>query len=733
MVSTRRRVLATGAASMMLAAMLVGQVPTASATTPANLGILPAPQSVTTPAPCNNAVVSPTSRIVYPSGADASGFVTAMAAQIKSVTGLTLAKVAGGTPAPGDIVLTVGTPAGTPAVNGAYTLTVDQKATLTAVDQDGLATASASLLQLLNQSLTLPCTTIADYPESDFRGLMIDLGRGYWTPAELRNMVELAHLYKVKYLHLHLTENENWMFPSTAYPLLGSQNQSGHPAYTKADLQALDAFAWARGVTIIPEIEVPGHATQMVNVYPAVFGPGTDGPFGKVISHGSSSVRAAVKTIIGEMLDVFTHTPYFHLGGDESGVSGPALPDFLNELNDYVRGRGKTSLVWEGVKPPYTDELDADIQIVSWDNAYYPFEQAVADGRTVINAQQGILYRVGLPWGGQNKPQSEVYTFDKFKVDGGGEVPPTSTNVVGGLISAWGFNGGMALESMRSGIAPFSAQVWNSADETSFTEFQTRYALSNAIVPDLMSAPQVQPGVYRALDFNRLSTQLGGNGAAVDISVDSTGNPWMLNAAGNLYRWNGTSGVLVPGPSGQPIQTMTDMAVGANGTAAAVLGVPGTVGGPIWVRSSTGVWSDTGGTGKSVAVSSNGDIWAINTSGQIWQFNGTAWVQRPGSGVIITAGANNMVAVVGASGGIHLWQPSNGTWVTLAASGNAEISISSEGEIWALSTSGQVAWRNAAGTWTKPMWSRGAGGYEGIAVGSTGATGPGSQFWVLSH
>ncbi|MER6947238.1 family 20 glycosylhydrolase [Nonomuraea sp. NPDC000554] len=690
--------------TVLQSAAVLPAEPAVAAATGADV-IIPAPRTVAHTGAA--ASITPASRIVYPSDLGLDEYATALAQQVALVTGTAPSLAAGGTPTPGDIAITkTGT-----SHDGSYTLTVDRIVTLSAGDQNGLANASASLLQMLQAHRTIPGMMITDAPDTAYRSLMIDTARGYWSIADLQNQIELCHLYKINYLHLHLTDDQNFMFPSTAYPNLSAQNASGHPAYTLSELTALDRYAAARGVSIIPELDVPGHSMKMVTLYPAVFG-GTKA----TIDVTSPRARAAVKTIIGEMLDVFTHTPYFHFGADESTASGSAFASFINDLDGYITGRGKTSIVWEGFSRDIQSQINHGVIVENWDNSFYRFDQQVADGFTVINAGWVPLYLVAPVWDDYAAPQASLYGFSKY-TSNGVTVAPTS-RVAGASIASWGYNGANGLTPARLAAPPIAAQLWNPAAETDFAGFTARRATTDTALSKLVTVAD-QWGVHKVRgDFSGLEAQLGGDGAGVKLAVDGSDNVWVVTAAGLLYQWDGSRWDPVPGPSQSA--AITDVAAGRNGTVAVILN-----NGDIWIRAN-GTWTATRRQGKSVAVSGNGDIWAVSTTGTPWQYANGTWTARSQgqTAATVAAGANNTVAITTAANG-EIMQWSNGAWNDTGGQGTA-LSIDGLGNIWAQSTRGHL-WQRSGATWTKRMDNRGTGGLQAFAIGSN------SQMYALSN
>ena len=141
----------------------------------------------------------------------------------------------------------------------AYELEVSDRAVVKGGSYKGVVWGLVTLLQSANADngkVVVPQMKIADQPYAEYRGLSVDLARR-WHPIEtVKQAVVLAHWYKIGYLQLHLSDNESWTFPSTAYPKLATPGRQ----YTLDQLRDLESFAAARGVTIVPSLEMPGHS-----------------------------------------------------------------------------------------------------------------------------------------------------------------------------------------------------------------------------------------------------------------------------------------------------------------------------------------------------------------------------------------------------------------------------------------------------------------------------------------
>jgi hexosaminidase len=396
----------------------------------------------------------------------------------------------------------------------AYQINVTNTVTVRAGNYQALAMGTATLLQLAERdgdTVNLPYVTIDDWCYADYSGMMLDVGRQWHPVSILKQCVELARLYKMKYFHLHLTDDQGWTFPSTNYPLLGTQNYAAHggvapQVYSREELLALVAYADARGVTIIPEIEMPGHSGAMRRAMPGLFGN-----LG-VINMGREPVYTALSNIIGEVSGIFQSSPYIHIGGDETDMTGVSNdPDciaymasnslasvddlfkhFLGRVDSFVRSRDKTTIAWEGFSRGGLSSTLTNIVVMEWAGFYYNPVHIVNDGFQIIN----------VPWVPSiYSTQQENYEWNMWLVGSHSRTPDqlTQTNaVIGAQMVYWEQAADTAIPRLREKAPPRHERTWNPFAGKPFSDFTSRFAHVDALLTVLLPPPQVVDvsGVY---------------------------------------------------------------------------------------------------------------------------------------------------------------------------------------------------------------------------------------------
>lgn len=229
--------------------------------------------------------------------------------------------------------------------NEGYELTVDpKKVTLAAADDAGLFYGVQSLRQLLPAQIeknkpvdigeagwSVPSVSIQDRPRFRWRGGHLDVGRHFFSVDFIKRFIDLLALHKQNVLHLHLTEDQGWRLEIKRYPRLTSvgawRNNRGGKRYggyySQDEIREIVAYAQTRHVTIVPEIELPGHAQAALAAYPQF--SCTGGPFEvgnywgiyeDVFCAGNDNAINFLKNILHEVVDMFPGT-FVHIGGDE--------------------------------------------------------------------------------------------------------------------------------------------------------------------------------------------------------------------------------------------------------------------------------------------------------------------------------------------------------------------------------------------------------------------------------
>ena len=317
-----------------------------------------------------------------------------------------------------------------------YNLAINQhQLILRAKSGAGLERGMQTIFQLLPESLLenqvspltaigVPGCDIEDYPEFAYRGAMLDVARHFFSVDDVKRYIDLIASYKMNTLHLHLTDDQGWRIEIKAWPQLtsigGSSAVGGGKGgfYTQDDYEELVAYAAERFITIIPEIDMPGHTNAALASYPQLNCDGIAPELYTGMKVGFSSfcvdkdlTYTFLDDVIGE-LAAMTPGEYIHIGGDESHATPKdEYIKFLNKAQTIVRKHGKKVMGWEDISAA---SLQKGTIVQHWTKAETAIK-GVEQGAKVVLSPAPKTYldmkydkasRIGLTWAGPTSVDS---------------------------------------------------------------------------------------------------------------------------------------------------------------------------------------------------------------------------------------------------------------------------------------------------------------------------------------
>jgi hexosaminidase len=361
----------------------------------------------------------------------------------------------------------------------AYTLTLAPGGITAEGSPAGLLRAAQTLAAILSQAkpdadggVTLDALTINDRPRFAWRGYMLDESRHFSGETAVKRLLDAMARYKLNRLHWHLTDSSGWRIEIKKYPKLtevGSRGDESNrdpkaPArfYTQAKIRTIVAYAKARGITVIPEIDMPGHADAAVRAYPEHGGGGYAKWPQFTFNPAKPETREFLNDILAEVATLFPEAGVIHFGGDEvhfGWKQWPQLPE-VRELmksekladNAAIEIRFNRATIAKinalGFKVGGWDEiaghdLPKDKSLVFWwrHDKRAVLDKALDDGYPVVLCPRRPLYfdfiqdkshKVGRTWGGFN-PLADVYAFpEPLKL-----TPAREAHVVGIQACLW--------------------------------------------------------------------------------------------------------------------------------------------------------------------------------------------------------------------------------------------------------------------------------------------------------
>jgi hexosaminidase len=337
-------------------------------------GIIPAPVSFELREDAAPFRLDENSRVVA-RGAGAAAVAETFAAPVRAATGFALPVVAG-EPEASDLEFVVAAGSAPGGATEGYTLEAGAGGVrLSADTAEGLFRGTQSLRQLLPAEIEradaagapdggwiVPAASVADAPRFAYRGAMLDVARHFMPVEEVLRFIDAISLLKLNVLHLHLTDDQGWRIEIESWPELTGIGAStsvggdGGGFYTKDDYRRIVEYAAERFVTIVPEVDLPGHTNAALSAYPELNCDGVAPAPYEGVEVGFSSLCASpsraeatdrfLADVTREVAEL-TPGPWLHLGGDESlATTADDYRDLVRRMTQAGAATGKTLIGW---------------------------------------------------------------------------------------------------------------------------------------------------------------------------------------------------------------------------------------------------------------------------------------------------------------------------------------------------------------------------------------------------
>ncbi|HEX4373580.1 MAG TPA: beta-N-acetylhexosaminidase, partial [Puia sp.] len=436
-----------------------------------------------------------------------------------------------------------------------YSLKVDRSKTIiTGANDAGVFYGMQTLIQLLPleklSSLKIPAVTIEDYPRFSYRGLMLDCGRHFFSVDFIKQYIDFIALHKMNTFHWHLTEDQGWRIEIKKYPLLteigscrngtiighhpgtGNDNTKDCGYYTQEQIKDVVKYAEARYVTIIPEIEMPGHSSAAIAAYPqlscfpdsatqiakGVVWAGSDS--GKQVQQSWGVYRDVycpsdytfkfLEDVLDEVMQLFP-SKYIHIGGDECPkvywkessfcqnlIKEKGLKDeeglqsyFIQRVEKYLNSKGRNIIGWDeilegGVAPNAT--------VMSWRGEKGGIEAAKQHHTVVMTPTTYVYFDYSqthhddsLVIGGF-LPLEKVYNYEPLPKELSAE---DAKYIIGAQSNVWTEymnNPGKVEYMIFPRLTAFSEVLWTPKENKNWDDFQKRV-----------------PGIFKRYEFWNVS------------------------------------------------------------------------------------------------------------------------------------------------------------------------------------------------------------------------------------
>jgi hexosaminidase len=397
-------------------------------------------------------------------------------------------------------------------VIGSYQLDISNEiCTIQANSDQGLFNGFQSLLQLVIQNAELkkiPCCSVKDEPRYTWRGLMVDESRHFFGKDKMKEVIDLMALLKLNVFHWHLTDEPAWRLEIKQYPKLtsvGGQGTWSDPNapvqyYTQEDIKEIVAYATERFIEVVPEIDMPGHASAANLAYPEFSGGGNEKHPHFTFNPGKEETYQYLTNILREVVTLFP-SKYIHIGGDEVHFANEQwndLPDvkklmkrenlenlvdvehyFLNRMADSIKTLDKQIMGWDEVTNAGLSNKESLVMWWRHDKVEVLDQLLAKEYQTILcpriplymDFDQHESHQWGRRWGGFCDLE-KVYSFpDNLKTD------ISSSSVIGMQANLWSERV-PSVERFDFMIWPrlvaMSEAAWTSKSQKDYSSFQER-------------------------------------------------------------------------------------------------------------------------------------------------------------------------------------------------------------------------------------------------------------------
>lgn len=381
---------------------------------------------------------------------------------------------------------------------------------ITAEGRKGIFYGIQTLRQLLpsdleagnsqGKPLAIDAVLIEDHPAFSHRGLLLDCCRHFMDKEFIKRMIDLLAYHKMNVLHWHLTEDQGWRIEIDAYPLLTEVGAWRTEAdgteyggfYTKEDIREVVAYAASRHVTVIPEIELPGHSLAAIASYPHLSCEGKTvgvtpewGVFKDIYCAGNDSVFVFLEKVLDEVLELFP-SEYIHIGGDEAPkyrwenctkcqkrIADEGLHNehelqsyFISRIGKYLASKGRKIIGWDEI---LEGGLPEGASVQSWRGTEGGLLAAQSGHQVVMSPTSHCYFDYGL----SSIDLEKVYSFDPIPDS---LAPSLHSFILGAECNMWTERAPQATIDSKvfPRILAMAEVLWHYPAQRDFTAFQER-------------------------------------------------------------------------------------------------------------------------------------------------------------------------------------------------------------------------------------------------------------------
>jgi hexosaminidase len=448
-------------------------------------------------------------------------------------------------------------------------------------DETGVFYGLQSMVQLIKVTggkVTVQGCTVTDYPRFTYRGMHLDVSRHFFEPTDIKKWIDLLALYKINTFHWHLTDDQGWRIEIKKYPLLqsisayrdetiiGHKKDSPHRFdgkryggyYTQDEVKEIVKYATQRHITVIPEIEMPGHALAALAAYPQLGCTGGSyktatywGIFDDVYCAGNDETFTFLQNVMDEVLPLFP-SKYIHIGGDEcpktkwktcpkcqKRIKDEHLKDekelqsyFIGRMEKYLNSKGRQIIGWDEI---LEGGLTPGATVMSWTGEEGGIAAAKQHHDAIMTPEKYVyldyyqsLYPAEPLAGGGYTPLSKVYNYEPITSELSGDEAKYIKGVQANAWSEYLASPAQAERQLFPRMLALAEVAWSSKENKNYPDFLKRLRYQQPLLKKLnINAADVFDGITDSVtetaDYRvALSLQTTLPGGKIFYTVDNT-------------------------------------------------------------------------------------------------------------------------------------------------------------------------------------------------------------------
>jgi len=337
---------------------------------------------------------------------------------------------------------------------------------------------------------------VEDFPRFAWRGFMLDSARHFQNAEFIRDFLKLLAVFRINVFHWHLTDNQAWRIELESLKGLAGEGSLSNGVFSKNDIAGINELAASLGITVVPEIDVPGHSAMLLKKFPQyTCFPAAEK--NRELCLGNPEVRMLLKNIFTELMELFPDAPYIHIGGDEaaddhwrqcpvcqSAVKAKGFSDLrglendlMRELANHIIQQHKTPILWGGGSASEQTHDPAAI-VQAWLDIREPIKLSANNNKVIYSVHNSLYFDYPA---NQHEPQKSwmfelsergIYMTDPYMV-----WPEKVQNHILGTegclwtetIPQW-----RVMEKVLPRLPAYSEAAWSNSDKRNFDDFLRR-------------------------------------------------------------------------------------------------------------------------------------------------------------------------------------------------------------------------------------------------------------------